>query len=105
MPPPLLLLPLTDWATRPSLGCTSTQPSPWKATCTDSPEPIPMKLLRLASGLIEGGPPLDQTIAPRGAHEVGAPPVSSSRGGPSDTTATVPVPLSFTLKMPPVRTP
>src|SRR5919197_225316 len=81
-PPPLSFLPLTFCATRPSLGCTSTQPSPENATCTDSPEPKPTKLFRLASVLIELLTPDDQTIAALGSQNVGAPPVSSSTGSP-----------------------
>src|SRR3954464_10521921 len=47
-PPPPLGVPGSTW---PSLGCTSTQPLPWKPTWSVSPEPRPTSVFRFASVL------------------------------------------------------
>ena len=67
----------------PSDGCTSTQPWPWKATWNVSPEPRPMRFLRLTSVLIDVVTPEDHMIAACASANVGAAPTSSRTGGPS----------------------
>ena len=83
---------------RPSLGCTSTQPWPTKPICTDSPEPLPMNVFRLTSVLTVVCRLPYQVIAACGSANVGVSgPVDSRTGGPSDMTATQPVPASDML--------
>src|SRR5918997_5352731 len=84
--------------TRPSLGCTSTQPAPVNDICTDSPEPRPMKFLSFTSVLMLVCTLLDQVIAALGSANVGASAVFSSTGGPSLRIATQPLPVSEVLK-------
>src|SRR5438132_1425284 len=86
----------TPW-TRPSLGCTSTQPSPLNAICNVSPDPRPIRVLRLASTFTWVWTPADQVIAAWASANVGALATSRSTGGPSERTATQPVPLSAML--------
>src|SRR4051812_39362119 len=101
-PPPLLPPPLVDpLSTWPSLGCTSTQPAPWKPIWSVSPEPRPIKVFRFASVFTCVCRPLDQVIAAWGSQNVGTAPVSRRTGGPSETTATQPVPESDMLYSPP----
>src|ERR671914_2487340 len=87
--------------TRPSLGCTSTQPCPANDICTDSPDPRPMKFFSLMSVLIPVCTLDAQVIAACGSAKVGASPVLSSTGGPSEMIATQPVPVSAVLNRPP----
>src|SRR3954471_14775811 len=79
--PPAPLPPVVG-TTRPSLGCTSTQPSPWNPIWMLSPEPRPMKFLSFTSVLMLVVTLLDQVIAACGSAKVGASPVLSSTGGP-----------------------
>src|SRR5689334_16562496 len=68
--PPPLGVPLSTW---PSLGCTSTQPSPWNAIWMVSPEPRPVNVFRLVSVFTLVRTPLDQVMAACGSQNVGAP--------------------------------
>src|SRR5690349_2902035 len=84
-------------ATRPSEGCTSTQPAPAKPICSDSPELFPISDFMFTSVFRWVVRLLDQVIAACGSQNVGASPVWSSTGGPSETTATQPEPDSAML--------
>ena len=86
---------------RPSDGCTSTQPWPWKDIWTDSPEPRPIRFLALKSVLIPVVTPEDHVIAACASANVGACATLSSTGGPSERIATQPVPCSAMLNRPP----
>ena len=90
---------------RPSEGCTSTQPLPEKPSWKLSPEPSPISDLACTSArrLVVTEP--DQAIADDGSANVGASLTSSRSGSPSETSATVPVPCSATLKSPPASIP
>src|SRR3954451_13139130 len=92
-PPP----PLAVGTTRPSDGCTSTQPVPWKPSCIVSPDDFTIRLLRFASTFTWGVTLDDHVMAAFGSTNVGVSPVWSSTGGPSETTATQPVPVSDML--------
>src|SRR2546423_8478094 len=82
MPPPAPEPPPAPAAcTRPSLGCTSTQPSPENPTWTVSPDPRPISVFRLASTLTCVVTPLDHVMADCASANVGAEPTSSSTGG------------------------
>src|SRR3954451_9258442 len=104
-PPPPPLDPWAAGATRPSLGCTSTQPWPWKPSWTVSPELFPISDLRFASTFTCGVTLLAHVMAALGSTNVGASVVWSSTGGPSETTATQPVPDSAMLYRPPESAP
>src|SRR5918995_6710338 len=82
---------------RPSDGCTSTQPWPWKAIWIDSPEPRPMRFFILKSVLIDVDTPDDHVIAAWASANVGAEATLSSTGGPSERIATQPVPCRWVL--------
>ena len=83
--------------TRPSEGCTRTQPWPPKAICSVSPELLPMKSFILKSVLSEVDTPDDQVIAACASAKVGAEATFSRTGGPSERIATQPVPRSSML--------
>src|SRR5437588_2226141 len=91
LPPPL---PALIAATCPSDGCTSTQPWPENASWTVSPELLPISDLRLTSVLNAVWTPEDHVIAAWASANVGAVATLSRTGGPSEMTATHPVPLS-----------
>src|SRR5688572_17166233 len=92
MPPAPPPAPAGAGAMRPSLGCTRTQPGPENAICTVSPEPRPISVFRLTSVLMDVWTLDAQVIAADGSAYVGISPVWSSTGGPSEMTATQPVP-------------
>jgi hypothetical protein len=96
-PPPPPPPPFVAAATWPSLGCTSTQPAPWKPSWIVSPEPLPTSVLRFASVFTCGLTLLDHVIAAFGSTKVGTSLVCSSTGGPSEMTATQPLPASDML--------
>src|SRR3712207_9486183 len=79
---------------RPSDGCTSTQPWPLNAICTDSPEPRPMRFLSLMSVLIDVDTPDDHVIAACASANVGAEATLRRTGGRSEGIAIQPVPGS-----------
>ena len=64
-----------------------------------------MSVLRLASVFTLVRTPLDQVMAACRLQNVGASAAFSSTGGPSDTTATQPLPDSAMLKRPPASIP
>src|SRR3954454_5000847 len=95
LPPPPLA---PAEATRPSDGCTSTQPAPAKPIWSDSPELLPISDLMFTSVLRWVWRLLDQVIAACGSQNVDASAeVWSSTGGPSETIATQPLPDSAML--------
>ena len=88
--------------TRPSDGCTSTQPWPVNAIWIDSPEPRPIRFFILKSVLIAGRDarrPGDRGLGVGERRR--ATPTLSSTGGPSERIATQPVPCSERLNSPP----
>src|SRR3954453_21314819 len=103
LPRPPLELPCCNIAAviRPSDGCTSTQPWPWKDIWIDSPEPRPIRFFILKSVRMPVVTPEDQVIAAWASANVGADATLSSTGGPSERIATQPVPCSARLNRPP----
>src|SRR3954468_2781993 len=95
-PPPPPLAPAE--ATRPSLGCTRTQPAPANPIWSDSPEPLPISDFMFTSVFRWVWRLLDQVIAACGSQKVGvSAEVWRSTGGPSETIATQPLPDSAML--------
>ena len=80
---------VTGW---PSLGRTTAEPGPWKASRKDSPEPRPMRGPILKLLLTRGCRFVDQLIAACGSTKVGCREQSRNNGGPSSGTVTTPCP-------------
>ena len=78
---------VTGW---PSLGRTTAEPGPWKASRKDSPELRPMRGPILKLLLTRGCRFADQQIAACGAVKIGRGEQSRRVGRPSEDTATTP---------------
>src|SRR5699024_7938939 len=89
----------------PSEGWTTTKPGPWKPSWTDSPEPRPISEPILKSFLSCGWRFADQHTAACGSTQLGCCEQSSSIGGPSEVTATMPWPWRNRLNRPPAMKP
>ena len=89
----------------PSDGCTSTQPFPENSIWSVSPEARPIRVFRFTSVFTAVCTPLDHVIAACGSVNAVSPSSSSSIGGPSESSATHPVPASSRLNSPPASTP
>src|SRR5699024_11279339 len=89
----------------PSEGSSTTKPGPWKPSWKDSPEPRPISEPTLKSFLSCGWRFADQHTAACGSTKVGCCEQSSSIGGPSEGTATMPWPWRKRVNRPPAMKP